>query len=87
MWLDTKRYFEITASALLDSARLPHDDFDRVHNDVRIALDVIVEYCRLFCLEDVVQASTWDEFSDLLYICYELARADITRPTRDDTLF
>lgn len=87
MWLDTKRYFEITASELLDSARLPRVDFDRVHNDVRIALDVVVEYCRVFCLEDMAQASTWDEFSDLLYICYELARADITRPTRDDTLF
>ncbi|EED81769.1 predicted protein [Postia placenta Mad-698-R] len=85
--LDTERFLRITHFALRNSARLPPDDFRRVHSDVRGALDVVVEYFSSSGVEEVARMDSWWDFGNLLIACVELARVDTARPTTDGTLF
>ncbi|EED78199.1 predicted protein [Postia placenta Mad-698-R] len=57
--LTTERFLWITSSALLYSARLPPDDLNRVHSDVRGALDVVVKYFSLSGAEEVARTAAW----------------------------
>ncbi|KAF9805680.1 hypothetical protein IEO21_08963 [Rhodonia placenta] len=88
--LDTKQFLRITFSALdhsLRAARLQPVDFDRVHSDVRGALDVVGKYFSSSGINEVVQADTWTEFMYLLSICMRLTRVDTARPARNGPLF
>ncbi|KAF9799011.1 hypothetical protein IEO21_10638 [Rhodonia placenta] len=51
--LGSERFLLITSSALKHSARLPPDDFGRVHSYVRGALDVVVVYFSSSGIEEV----------------------------------
>ncbi|EED81771.1 predicted protein [Postia placenta Mad-698-R] len=84
--LDTERFLRITRSALQHSARLPPDELGRVYNEVRGALDVIVEYFSSSGIEEVARAGSWWQFSILLDVCVELAQVDTARPARNGPL-
>ncbi|KAF9804972.1 hypothetical protein IEO21_09261 [Rhodonia placenta] len=84
--LGTERFLKITCSAFQHSARLPPDDFGRVHSDICGALDVVIEYFNEL-MEKMDQADAWWRFPDLLGACVEVARVDTARPTRNDPLF
>ncbi|EED78706.1 predicted protein [Postia placenta Mad-698-R] len=85
--LSTGRFLWIACSALRHSARLPPDDFGRVHSNVRGTLDVVVEYFSSSGIEEVTQAYTWGKFSILLDVCVELSQVDTAQSARNGQLF
>ncbi|EED81768.1 predicted protein [Postia placenta Mad-698-R] len=85
--LGTEQFIRITYLALRNSAFLSPEDFDRVHSNVRGALEVFVEYFSSSRVEKVVGTDAWLEFSQLLRECLAVAHVDVTRPARGRTLF
>ncbi|EED81910.1 predicted protein [Postia placenta Mad-698-R] len=55
--------------------------------NIRGTLDVVGEYFSSSGAEEVARTESWSVFTYLLDAFVELARVDIARPARDDTLF